>query len=95
MFLNAYHFAGDPAALVPAYDVLQRGLPPETIELHACVVTETGITVYDACPSREIAASFSAGPEFRGAVAAAGLPEPRVEPLGEVHFAASGKAVTR
>jgi hypothetical protein len=95
MFLSAYHFDGDPATLVTAYDVMRRGFPPETFELHACVVSGAGITVYDACPTREIFESFSTGPEFRGALAAAGLPAPRVEPLGEVHDAVAGRSVTR
>ncbi|MFC4949100.1 hypothetical protein [Pseudonocardia sp. GCM10023141] len=95
MFLSAYHFDGDPAELVPAYDVMQQGFPPDTFDLQACVVTESGVTIYDACPTREIAESFSASPQFRGALAAAGLPTPRIEPLGEVHHAIAGKAVLR
>ena len=95
MFLSAYHYDGDPAALVTAYDVMRRGFPPDTFELHACVVTGSGITVYDACPTREVFEGFSVSPEFRGAVAAAGLPAPRIEPLGEVHHAVAGTVVLR
>jgi hypothetical protein len=32
---------------------------------------------------------------YRMAVATAGLPEPRIEPLGEVHHAVAGKSVTQ
>ena len=85
MFLGVYHFDGDPAALLPAYDRLMAGFPPEQIALHACVLRDNGISVYDSCPSREDFVAFSGGDGFRGAVAAAGLPEPRVEQLGEVH----------
>ncbi|WP_445189264.1 hypothetical protein ACTXG6_19750 [Pseudonocardia sp. Cha107L01] len=95
MFLSAYHFDGHPTALLPAYDLLRQGFPPDTFELHACVVTGVGITVYDACPTREVFEGFSIGPEFLGSLAAAGLPRPRIEPLGEVHHAVAGKSVTR
>jgi hypothetical protein len=86
MFLSAYHFDGDPAVLIPAYEALMSGFPPDAVELHACVVTERGITIYDGCPSREVFEEFSRG-GFQSAVVAAGLPDPRIEPLGEVHNA--------
>lgn len=86
MFLSAYHFDGDPAVLVPAYETLMSGFPPGAAELHVCVLTETGLSVYDACPSREVFEEFSRG-GFRDAVAAAGLPVPRIVPLGDVHNA--------
>jgi hypothetical protein len=95
MFLSAYHFDGDPGALVPAYDAFARTFPPEALELHACVVTTRGITVYDACPTREVFEEFHRSAGFRSAVAAAGLPLPRIEPLGEVHRAVTGRAVAR
>lgn len=85
MFLSAYHFDGDPAALAAAHDRLYQRFPPESLDLHVCVLVEGGITVFDACPSREVFAAFSQGAEFRQALAEAGLPQPRLEPLGEVH----------
>jgi len=87
MFLGAYHFDGDPAALVPAYERLMASFPIESIDLHVCVIRDAGITVYDACPSPAVFRSFSHGAEFTTVVAAAGLPVPRVEPLGAVHRA--------
>ncbi|MGI5125903.1 hypothetical protein ACQEVB_03710 [Pseudonocardia sp. CA-107938] len=93
MFLSAYHFDGDPMTLVPAYDRMREGFPPDMFDLHACVVTGSGITVYDGCPTREDFEGFSVSADFRSAVAAAGLPQPRIEPLGEVHHAVAGKAV--
>ena len=87
MFLGAYHFDGSPADLLPAYDRLIASIPPDSIHLHVCVVRDGGLTVFDACPSAEVFAGFSTGPEFAGAVEAAGLPAPRVEPLGDVHAA--------
>ena len=43
--------------------------------------------MFDACPAKEIFTEFTSGDAFRGAVAGAGLPTPRVEPLGHVHVA--------
>ena len=85
MFLSAYHFHGDPVALAAAHDRLYQRFPPESLDLHVCVLVDGGITVFDACPSREIFAAFSQSAEFRQALAEAGLPQPRLEPLGEVH----------
>ncbi len=41
--------------------------------------------VLDGCASRAAFEAFSTGEQFRSALAAAGLPTPRVQPLGEVH----------
>jgi len=87
MFLGAYHFDGDPAALLPAYDRLKVQYPPEALDLHVCVVHEGGLTVLDACPSRSEFEDFSSGPDFAAALASAGLPTPKVAPLGDVHSA--------
>ena len=85
MFLSAYHFDGDPVALAAEHDRLYKRFPPESLDLHVCVLHEGGITVFDACPSAEAFASFSQSAEFRQALANAGLPPPQLEPLGEVH----------
>ncbi len=85
MFLGSYRFDGDTDRLVAAYDRLMGGFPPDTILWHTCVRREGGITVYDACPSREVFAQFSTDPAVLGAMAAAGLPAPVVEQLGPVH----------
>ena len=87
MFLGAFQFDGQTSELLPAYERLIRTYPPESLDLHLCVVRDGGITVYDACPSRSVFDEFVAGPHFRAAVAEAGLPPPRVERLGEVHRA--------
>jgi len=94
MFLSAYHFHGDPAALAAAHDRLCQRFPPESLDLHVCVLVEDGITVFDACPSREVFAGFSQSPGFRQALAEAGLPQPRLEPLGELHDARVRDGVT-
>lgn len=65
MFLSAYHFHGDPAALTAAHDRLYKRFPPESLDLHVCVLVADGITVFDACPSREVFATFSQSAGFR------------------------------
>lgn len=85
MFLSAYHFDGDAVALAAAHDRLYKRFPPESLDLHVCVLVEGGITVFDACPSAEAFAAFSQSAEFRQALADEGLPQPQLEPLGEVH----------
>jgi len=77
--LGIYRFAGDPAELLPAYDRMLAGMPPELIIFHACAAEPDGITIYDACPTREAFERFSTSSEFRAALAAAGLPEPAIE----------------
>ena len=85
MFLSAYHFHGDPTTLAAAHDRLYQRFPPESLHLHVCVLVAGGITVLNACPSREVFSVFSQSAEFREALAETGLPQPRLEPLGEVH----------
>jgi hypothetical protein len=85
MFLGSYDFDGDPAALLAAYDELMRGQPAAAVQLHVCVEREGGITVFDACPSQAVFEQFSRSEQFLSAAEAAGLPSPRVTPLGDVH----------
>lgn len=87
MFLGAYDFEGDVDQLLLAYTRLMEGFPPDSIELHVCVVRDSGITVMDACPSAAAFAEFSSSPEFRDGLAAVGLPSPTVRPLGDVRAA--------
>lgn len=95
MFLGAYHFHGDPAVLLAGYERLMSSFPEESLDLHVCIVHEHGMTVYDACPSRAVHAEFSGGAAFAATIAAAGLPSPRVEPLGDVHAVRVGEAAVR
>jgi hypothetical protein len=87
LYLGALHFDGDPDALLLGYQRLLEHFPLETLALHICVRQDGGLTVFDACPSKQIFTEFTAGDAFRGAVAGAGLPAPRVEPLGDIHVA--------
>ena len=59
----------------------------ETLDVHLCVIRDDGLTVFDACPSREVYESFTASDMFREAIAVAGLPVPRIEGLGGIQVA--------
>jgi hypothetical protein len=85
MYLTAYHFDGEHETLMDGYERMFRAFPPASLSLHLCIRRDGGMTIIDGCPSREVAEAFWASPELRGAVAASGLPEPRIEALGEVH----------
>jgi hypothetical protein len=86
-YLGAVHFDGDPGDLLPGYNRLLKRFPPETLDLHVCITRDGGLTVLDACPTKEIYMAFTASDAFLGAIAEVGLPSPRVEPLGHVHLA--------
>ena len=87
MFLGAYHFEGTTPELLAGYDRLVAQFPPGVIDLNVCVARDDGMTVFDACPSRDAFTGFSQSPDFLAALTAAGLPAPRVELLGDLHAA--------
>jgi hypothetical protein len=95
MFLGAYHFDGHADELFPAYRRLLDGFPPGVLQVQLCVGTERGLTLFDTCPSRAAFEAFSGGDALRAALVAAGLPQPRVEPIGDVHHAVVGETVAR
>jgi hypothetical protein len=90
MFLGAYHFDGHADELLPAYRRLIEGLPPGAVQLQLCVGTECGLTPFDTCPSRTEFEAFSGGDALRAALAAAGLPQPRVVQIGVVRHSVVG-----
>ncbi len=94
VFLGAYHFDGATPELLDGYDRLVAQFPPGVIDLNVCVARTDGITVFDACPSRDAFEGFSQSAEVLAAVGAAGLPAPRVEQLGDVHAAILTHPVT-
>jgi hypothetical protein len=94
MFLSSYRFAGDPAELMTAYDRLAARFADVEFALHVCVVDAGGITVLDACPSEEAFRAFSTSPEWRAAYTEAGLPDPTIQPLGQVNRLSVGQTVT-
>jgi hypothetical protein len=93
MYLGIYEIEGEPNGLLAAYDRLIAMMPEGQVVFHACAVRDTGITIYDACPTKEVFEQFSTSPEFRGAAEAAGLPWPsRIE--GRAPHAVRAKGVT-
>ena len=95
MYLGAYHFAGDPADLVSAYDRMMAGFPTDELILHLCAVGPDGIVVLDACPTEADHLAFSTSVGFRRACDEAGLPAPTVEHLGPVHRSIIRQGVDR
>jgi hypothetical protein len=87
LYLGAVHFDGDPGELLPAYHRMLERFPPESLALHLCITHDGGLTVFDACPTKAIYEEFTGSDMFRAAIAAAGLPAPRIEAVGDVHIA--------
>jgi hypothetical protein len=87
MYLSSYHFTGDPADLTARFHTMLQSFPEDELLLNVCVVNDTGLTVYDACPDLQTANEFQASAEFTDALKAAGLPTPVITKLGEVHSA--------
>jgi hypothetical protein len=94
MFLGIYRFEGDADRLRKAYDRMLAQIPPDGLHLHVCVTEPGALTMYDACPSKEIFQAFAASAELERWLEAAGLPSPTVTLVGEVHAAfVSGERV--
>lgn len=87
LYLGAAHFDGDPGELLPAYYRLLERFGIDNLDVHLCVVRDDGVTVLDACPGRAVYEEFTTSGMFREAVAAAGLPAPRIEGLGDIQVA--------
>ena len=87
MYLGAAYFDGDPGELLPAYQRMLDTFGLEALDVHLCITRDGGLTVFDACPTREIYEEFIRSETFLGAIAAAGLPIPRVSGLGDVQVA--------
>jgi hypothetical protein len=87
LYLGAAHFDGDPAELLPAYHRLLERFGIDNLDVHLCVVRDDGLTVFDACPGKVVYEEFIKSDMFREAVAAAGLPVPQIEGLGDIQVA--------
>jgi hypothetical protein len=87
MYLGTYRFQGDPDELLAGYDRMMASFPQESLLVHLCVRGDDGITIIDTCPSEADFRAFSTSAEFRSALGAAGLPEPVVDAVGDVHLA--------
>ena len=94
MFLSSYAFAGAPQELVARFHQMMERFPTDDILLNVVITTDSGITVFDACPDRATMEHFSRSAEFAQALADAGLPAPTVTPLGDVHGAIVRHPVT-
>jgi hypothetical protein len=95
MILATYTFEGDPAALVEKHHEMMSLFPPTALDLHIAVTTDDGLTVFDACPDLATHKAFVVSPEFLGTIDRVGLPRPRVDVVGEVHFATMNQSVLR
>ena len=93
MILSTYTFDGDPETLLDCHRQMMAFFPPEALDLHLAVATATGLTVFDSCPDLPTHEAFVVSPEFLGTLVRVGLPKPRIEIVGEVHFATMNKAV--
>ncbi|MGH8860846.1 MAG: hypothetical protein ACRDVG_06360 [Jatrophihabitantaceae bacterium] len=83
MYLACYRYDGDPDDLEAKYRTLLAPFAAD-IAVQLAVRRRDGLDVYDSCPSEQQFRDFSTSAAFRTVQADAGLPEPRVEGLGEV-----------
>jgi hypothetical protein len=95
MILSACHFDGEPDALMDCHRRMIKLFPPAALDLHVVVTREGGLIVLDACPDLPTQQAFVSSPEFHDVLARVGLPTPRIEVLGEVHFAHLEQSVLR
>jgi hypothetical protein len=84
MYLGHYAFDGDPTLLEAAYRRLMAMTPTDNLELHVVVVRPDGLDIYDSCPDEATFTAFRASDEFAAALAASGMPTPRVNGIGEI-----------
>ena len=80
--LAIFTVEGDPGDLQYRYD----NAMPRIVEVspskplaHVCTTFEGGLRIYDVWESGEALEDFAANPRFSQAIAAAGLPEPKVD----------------
>ena len=95
MILSTYTFAGDPETLLESHRKMMGFFPPQSLDLHIAVTTDDGLVVYDSCPDLPTHEAFVVSPEFLGTLEQVGLPTPRIQVLGEVHFATMNQSVLR
>jgi hypothetical protein len=87
MFLGGYRSDREPIVRLAGYDGLMAGFPTDASLLYPCVRRGDGISLFDGCPSRAVFEGFKTGGDFGAACAAVGLPEPRIEHVGDAHVA--------
>jgi hypothetical protein len=95
MILSTYEFDGEPEVLIEQHRQMVSLFPPNALDLHVAVSTETGLTVFDSCPDLATHNAFVTSPEFLGTIDQVGLPRPRITIVGDVHFATMNQSVIR
>ena len=95
MILSTYTFDGDPEALLEGHRKMMELFPPDALDLHLAVATPSGVVVFDSCPDLATHEAFVVSPEFLGTLDQAGLPRPRIDIVGEVHYATMNQSVIR
>lgn len=80
--LAIFTVEGDPTELSRRYDAAL----PRIVEVspapplsHTCTTFDGGLRIYDVWESAQQLEDFAANPRFAEAIAAAGLPEPKVD----------------
>lgn len=73
---SIWTWRGDPDDLAARYKAMIAEVPPENMQLSACVRTADGIVVFDTCPSEEVFEAFSSSEAFRSLLARHGLEHP-------------------
>ena len=84
MYLSRYDFAGDPDTVHSALSRVLEKIPTDDVLLNIAVRTESGVSLFDACPDRDTFVAFSTSDEFKTLLAEAGLSAPTITPLGDV-----------
>ena len=69
MYLGAAYFDGDPGELLPAYQRMLEKFGLEALDVHLCITRDGGLTVFDACPTKQIYEEFTRSETFLGAIA--------------------------
>jgi hypothetical protein len=85
MFVASYTFTGDVETLKAGHAKMLELMGTDGTFMHVAVVGDGQLTILDACPSREVFEGFSQGEFFLSLLTKCGLPQPKIEPLGEVH----------
>jgi hypothetical protein len=93
MYLGAVRFDGNPGELLRAYQRMLEKFGLDNLDVHLYITRDGGLTVFDACPTKEIYEEFIRSETLLSAIAEAGLPEPRVSGLGDVQVAQVRQAI--
>ncbi|HVV36180.1 MAG TPA: hypothetical protein VHC63_06215 [Acidimicrobiales bacterium] len=85
MFVASYTFTGDVDELKEGHAKMVELLGMDGAFMHVAVVGDGQLVVLDACPSREVHQQFAGGDFFQSLIAKCGLPQPKIDRLGDVH----------